>query len=392
MAQTTKKNIGKSVLVFFIVLIIIIIAGIIVTSLVFKNSDVTPSFMGYSVYIMEDDGMGQAVPKGSLVIAKNYSPSAENIGDAVLCENVNGLGTTVLRLSNIVPNTETVIYQCFFDNDHKTVYNVTSKNLIGHAVSYHDTFGKIISFVISIKGKAILVVVPLLIMLLAELIIFLVQKQNNKSIKKDKLKSRLDQYKLAENSPLSPQKIKTAPGSGPVTIEDFIFGNDEQGLRDEDSPTLEIKNEKPNNLEKSVEKLKRERAKLAYGENNKETTGTVKLERVRVVHAKKAENEKNLDVKINAVPSVEEEKPLEVREVKEETPLAEETKTVEETPAVEEVKVTEAVETAEEVKEEIKEDKTEQAPQSSLPDNSLERLIKLMEENEKLLKSIANKD
>ena len=76
--------------IFFIVIILIIIAGLIVTSMIFKNSDVTPSAFGYSVYVMDEEGMGEAVPEGSLVIAKNYSPSAEDIGDAILVKMLRG--------------------------------------------------------------------------------------------------------------------------------------------------------------------------------------------------------------------------------------------------------------------------------------------------------------
>ena len=117
MNRTKKRNLGRTVWIFFIVIILIIIAGLIVTSMIFKNSDVTPSAFGYSVYVMDEEGMGEAVPEGSLVIAKNYSPSAEDIGDAILCENVEGYGTAVLRLADIIPNTKTVVYQAFFDND-----------------------------------------------------------------------------------------------------------------------------------------------------------------------------------------------------------------------------------------------------------------------------------
>lgn len=375
MAQTKRKNIGKAVLIGFIVLIIIIIAGIIVTSLIFKNDDVTPSFMGYSVYVMNEDGMGDAVPKGSLVLVKNYSPSNENLGDAVLCENVKGYGTTVLRLANIVPNTETVIYQGIFDQNKNVVYDVEASNMVGQAISYDPTLGKIITFVTSIKGRAILVVVPLLILLLAELIIHLVTKNQDKKIKQDKLKNKIDKYKMPENSPLNPQKL-SSHSTAPVTIEDFIFGREENLLREarENSPTIEIRNEKPQSLDFAVEKIKRERVEKAKTVSNEiPRENTVKIERVRVAPAKKSEAQKP-EIKPEMV--AEDVKPA-VQEVK---PQTEEIKPIEEIAVPEPVEIpTEPVEKASPAVEDI-------------PDTSLERLIKLMEENEKLLKSLADKD
>ena len=217
MAVTTKLNIGKSIWIIFIVLIMLIIAGLIVTSLVFKNKDVTPSIFGYSVFIVDEDGMGSKVPEGALVVAKNYSHAAdgrkirsvaENIGDAILCEGVGDYGTTILRLCDIVPNTETVIYQGFYDNDPKTIYNVPASKLVGQALTYHTTLGAIIRFVTSYKGMAVMVVVPLLILFVCELIVHLVGKSRAKNnIHKDKFKKQLEQYKVPENSPLNPSKI-----------------------------------------------------------------------------------------------------------------------------------------------------------------------------------------
>ena len=81
-----KKKSGKGVAIFFIVFIIL--EGLLIFGLsrVFKNKDVTPSIAGYSMYIMDGDAMGDAVPKGSLVIAANGAPSVEGIKKAVLAE------------------------------------------------------------------------------------------------------------------------------------------------------------------------------------------------------------------------------------------------------------------------------------------------------------------
>lgn len=380
MAQTRKKNIGKAVLIEFIVLIMIIIAGIILTSLVFKNDDVTPSFMGYSVYLMNEDGMGNAVPKGSLVMVKNYSPSNENLGDAVLCENVKGVGTTVLRLCEIVPNTETVVYKGFYDNNKNVVYEVEAKNMVGKAVSYDPTLGKIISFVTSIKGKMILVVVPLLMMLVVELIIHLIEKNNLKNAKNYK---RPDEDVVAKNSPLNPQKLAShSAKSGPLTIDEFILGLEEPAIEDE--PTIEIRGEKPQDVDATVEKIKREKAKITAVEPAKDNT--VKIERVRVVPTKKV-TETPKETVVEEEEKVEE-KPLPQQEEPQEKPVEVLEKPQSETPETTEEKS----EQSPEISEEKPQTKTQTDTVETIPDSSLERLIKLMEENEKLLKSLADKD
>ncbi|MBE6837610.1 MAG: hypothetical protein E7509_06460 [Ruminococcus sp.] len=378
MAVTTKRNVGKTIWIIFIIVIMIIIAGLIVTSLVFKNKDVTPSVFGYSVFIVDEDGMGSKVPKGSLVIAKNYSPSAENIGDAILCEGVGEKGTTILRLCNIVPNTETVIYQGFYDNEPKKIYNVPSDQLIGKALTYHVFLGAAISFVTSYKGMAVMVVVPLLILLLCELIIHLVGKSKPKNnIQKERFRKQLAQYKTPENSPLNPSKIGSHT-SGPVTIEDFIFGREEQQTAKKSS-TVEFKAEKTKQLEKSIEKAKAEKnakaiaaAANAYKKAENETKPVqtvketpVKLERVRVTK-----------------PIAEEKKP-------EPEVIAPKAEIKEEIKAEPEVKP-EINETAAEKPEPV--EKKEESAEEKITNSSLERLIKLMEEQEKLLKSLAEKE
>lgn len=374
MAVTTKRNIGKTIWIVFIVLIMIIIAGLIVTSLVFKNKDVTPSAFGYSVFIVDEDGMGNKVPMGALVVAKNYSPSADNLGDAVLCEGVGENGTTILRLCNIVPNTETVIYQGFYDNEPNKIYNVPSDQLIGKALTYHVAIGAILRFVTSYKGMAVMVVVPLLILLLCELIIHLVQKSKPKNnIQKERFKRQLEQYRASENSPLNPSKIGSHT-NGPVTIEDFIFGREEQQAPKKSS-TVEFKAEKTRQLEKSIEKAKAEKnakaiaaAANAYKKAETETKPVqtvketpVKLERVRV--SKPIEEPK----------PVEAPKPAQVEEPKEE---------IKATPEVKEV-VAENPAPVE---------KKEEPAEEKITNSSLERLIKLMEEQEKLLKALAEKE
>ena len=74
-ATKQKSSAGKNVLIFFIVFIILEMLIVVGVGRVFKNKNVTPSIAGYSLYIMNGDGMGDRVPDGALVITSNMTPS-----------------------------------------------------------------------------------------------------------------------------------------------------------------------------------------------------------------------------------------------------------------------------------------------------------------------------
>lgn len=416
MSKTKKRDIGKSVWIFFIVVILVIILGLIVTSMIFKNPDVTPSAFGYSFFIVDEDGMGDAVPKGSLVVAKNYSPSADNLGDAILCEKVEGYGTTILRLCNIVPNTKSVVYQGFFDNDPETIIDVPSKNLIGKASSYHMNIGKFITFVTSYKGMAVMVVVPILMLLVCELIIGLFSKRAEKNnIRKEKFRKKLDAYKIPENSPLSPEKI--GQHSGPVTIEDFIFGHEEKlknrndeksnnrrGKASADKETEQTKQvERPKAAAvKAYESAKKDAARVERSDRSRATSQSTqasqtmperkaaeqpvrqsaRAESVRASRPTERRSEGTAAFEAGKADALREERILRRREQEAQQAKAKEGKPAEQpkepqNPAEAPV---------------VKEAPAEEAKAYKSSNESLAQLIKLMEEQEKLLKEKANKD
>lgn len=175
MSKTKKKSsAAKKVAIFFIVIMIIEILAIVGVSRVFKNDDVTPSIAGYSVFLMDSTKMGDAVPKNSLVLAENVSPSKDKIGKAVLCENVPNIGTSVFWLQDVVAkgdNVDGVIYKVYQGSDSENVYEVKAKDVVGIATTNYVTAGKAIKFVTSYIGMAICIVIPLLLLAIIEIII-----------------------------------------------------------------------------------------------------------------------------------------------------------------------------------------------------------------------------
>ena len=169
-----KSSAAKKVAIFFIVIMIIEILAIVGVSRVFKNDDVTPSIAGYSVFLMDSTKMGDAVPKNSLVLAENVSPSKDKIGKAVLCENVPNIGTSVFWLQDVVAkgdNVDGVIYKVYQGSDSENIYEVKAKDVVGIATTNYVTAGKAIKFVTSYIGMAICIVIPLLLLAIIEIII-----------------------------------------------------------------------------------------------------------------------------------------------------------------------------------------------------------------------------
>ena len=217
-ATKQRSSAGKSVAIFFIVFIILEALIIFGVSRVFKNKDVTPSIAGYSMYIMDSDAMGDAVPKGSLVIASNGSPSAEGVKKAVLCEEVPGVGTSVFWLADVSTSSDmnAVIYTVFQENDPKKLYELKTQNVVGTATTYYETAGKIITFMTSKFGMIILIAAPLFLLVLLELIIMIVNRAKYSEYDDDD-EDEDDEYEDGD-------------GEEPVKLDDFLFG----GKHDED--------------------------------------------------------------------------------------------------------------------------------------------------------------
>ncbi|MBR6044112.1 MAG: hypothetical protein IKP47_00605 [Ruminococcus sp.] len=212
-----KKKSGKGVAIFFIVFIIL--EGLLIFGLsrVFKNKDVTPSIAGYSMYIMDGDAMGDAVPKGSLVIAANGAPSVEGIKKAVLAEEVPGVGTSVFWLADVTTSTDLqgVVYKVFQEKNPTKIYELTTKNIVGTATSYYQTAGKIITFMTSKFGIIALLAAPLFLLVLIELIIMIINHTSDDDEDEDE-----DEDDDTEQ---------------PVKLDDFLFGGEGDKKMIEDS-------------------------------------------------------------------------------------------------------------------------------------------------------------
>ncbi|SEK51698.1 hypothetical protein [Ruminococcus albus] len=177
-STSKRSSAGKNVLVFFIVFMILEMLIIFGVGKVFKNKDVTPSVMGYSLFITKEDLIKTvdnspvvAVPKNVLVIASDGVNDAKSkIGCPILCENVEDEGTGVYWLAKTesVDGKDGAKYHV--SNGGKT-YTIKNSDAIGFCASYYVTAGKVINFVTQKFGMICCAVVPLFLLVLIELII-----------------------------------------------------------------------------------------------------------------------------------------------------------------------------------------------------------------------------
>lgn len=230
MSKTRRKksSAGKNIAIFFIVFIIL--EGLLIFGLktIFKNEDSAPSLGGYSFFLMDTDNMSPTVPRNTLVIAMNGTPSVDKIKSAVLCRNVGDEGTTVAWLTEIGSKGDTVdgvIYTVYQDNvvgqdstDNVRYYDVGSTDVIGVATSRYDTAGKIISFVITPFGMVICGAVPLVLLILLEIIVAITRRSD-------------DVYEAEEyDDAQADYDDDEEPENENVALDDFLYGGSEDDV------------------------------------------------------------------------------------------------------------------------------------------------------------------
>ena len=265
-----KSSAAKNVLIFFIVFIVLEMIFVVGLSLLFRNKDSTPGIAGYSFYVMQSDRMGDVVPKGSLVVASDGTPSKDKVNSAILCKDVAGIGTSVFWLDSIETKEgeDGVTYNVFQKKDPDTKYAIKSSNIVGIASTYYKTAGKIISFISSTIGMILCIAIPVFLLILIELIIAIVKHSSSDEYEDDydddeyyddeddeyyddgyddgyddeyddeyddrrSRRSRDDDEPVRRNRETSetraPREKEKQGNKNNVKLDDFLFGGDKEG-------------------------------------------------------------------------------------------------------------------------------------------------------------------
>lgn len=286
MSKTKQKSTAaKNAAVFFIVftlLLALVCAGL---KIVFKNDNVTPSVLGYSVFIQRNDNMND-IPKDSLVFAINGSLDPSKLGNAVLCENVDSRAG-VVRLLDIQANENGVDYLVCYDKIPEKTYKISTKDVVGEAKTSFPTLGKVIVFATNWIGMGIIIAVPLLILLVVELICGIVAVSKSKAYtaseppvkpsdvdyddvvhnnqflsgKESFNESKYSYSQTSDTTQVKSEDIISLEKTQPIPVQDIAQKAEQQKIE----PVQPAKTEQPEKLEvleKTVEQPKTEPPKI----------------------------------------------------------------------------------------------------------------------------------
>lgn len=154
-----NKGIGFSV--FTMILTIFLIISVIFTfsiSYMFSTDGISGKLFGKYVYIMENDDMMPEIEKGSAVISDENGISVLVEGNVILFKN--GSREDVMRIRQVVHNTENTVYVVSSDARPKETIEVSKDNVIAKCVTEGKNLGGFISFLSSIAGIIIFMILP----------------------------------------------------------------------------------------------------------------------------------------------------------------------------------------------------------------------------------------
>lgn len=159
-----SKRLGVSV--FIVILIILLAVSVVFTfsvSLMFGSGVKSGKLFGRYIYVMEDTGMQPEIEKGSAVIAYDDEISVLVEGNIILFKN--GGREDVMRIKEVVHNTDNTVYKVASDESPEEITEVQKNRVIAKCTTKSPNIGKLITFLCSIPGLLIGMIVPCLIIL-----------------------------------------------------------------------------------------------------------------------------------------------------------------------------------------------------------------------------------
>ncbi|MGN1480388.1 hypothetical protein [Porcipelethomonas sp.] len=174
------KRLGFSIFILF--LTIILIAVIICTAgvnYIFSSNTVSGQIFGKNIYVVDNSDMTPEIQKGSAVIADKDKIAVLIEGNVILFKQDKDY-ENVMRIVEVVHSTDSTVYRVAADNKPDEIIDVNKENVIAKCTTESHNLGKVITFLKSITGILVGMILPCFI-LLAMLIlkIFSVRRINN---------------------------------------------------------------------------------------------------------------------------------------------------------------------------------------------------------------------
>lgn len=169
---------GFSILKFFIVFICIIFIALSLSVNIMFNRKHTPNLFGYHIYILNNKDMGELLPEGTALISKDAKDLEINQGDIILC-HLNGSDDVIIRTVYKTTYDEATGIANYYlstanaNDDNSVTDFIPKENIIALCTGYPQNInlGRWINFTLNIKGIAIQLIFPSIL-----LVIFLIAK------------------------------------------------------------------------------------------------------------------------------------------------------------------------------------------------------------------------
>lgn len=160
------KNKRLGISVFVVILTIIMAASVIFTfsiSYMFSSEGISGKLFGKYIYIMESVEMQPEIEKGSAVIADEDGITVLTEGNVILFKN--GGREDVMRIREVIHNTDSTVYRVSFDASPENTTEVSKEKVIAKCTTESHNFGALISFLSSMPGIIVGMLIPCFVIL-----------------------------------------------------------------------------------------------------------------------------------------------------------------------------------------------------------------------------------
>ncbi len=165
----SKRNLSLIISNIISIILIIAVILVLVAAFLFKNTNSSPSFFGYNIYIMNGTSMEPNVPDGNAVFVKK-GPLPENPANKIALCNVTADKTTVLGVYGTkIDENGNLLYLMRSVSENNRIITVNEDDIIGEAVKHSAVLGKIIRFATSREGIVLFVVIPGLLLIIFQI-------------------------------------------------------------------------------------------------------------------------------------------------------------------------------------------------------------------------------
>ena len=158
------KSLGLSI---FCVVLSIALGALIIFAVgvnyIFGSDFTSGSFMGMDIFVMNSDIMEPEIKEGAAVIADAQETAVLTEGNVILFRESDDT-ENVMRITQVVHNTDSTIYKVMGDNAPDKLIDVPKENVIAKCAVESERLGGVITFMKSIPGIIICMLLPCLIL------------------------------------------------------------------------------------------------------------------------------------------------------------------------------------------------------------------------------------